>query len=319
MDQILPIRFSVIVPVYNSSQSLAELFQRTQDTFLALKQGFEVIFVEDCSADNSWEVIQRLKALHSDSITAIRLAKNFGQHNAIFCGLQFIQGDFVITLDDDLQIPPEEITQLIRKQEETGADLVYGDLIKKNHSMLRRVGSQVLKDSAKKRDQDATGKGSSFKLFTADLAKKIRSHSQSFIYIDEMLIWYTRFISFTPVRHEPRKYQSSNYSLFKLFRLFVNLTIHYTVIPLKLMTYGGMLLSTLSFFAGLWFIYRWLFFNVPLGYTSLIVATTFSSSIILLSLGIIGEYLNRMFVLQNRKPPYSIKEVYPRNFSGENP
>ncbi|MCX6258935.1 MAG: glycosyltransferase, partial [Bacteroidia bacterium] len=259
--------------------------------------------------DNSWKVIESLKIQYPSLIAAIKITKNFGQHTAIFCGLHFLKGKYVVTIDDDLQIPPEEIRKLIEKFEEGSYDLVYGDLVKKKHSFIRNQGSKMMKDSSKKRDNDAPGKGSSFKIFSRELSDKLINHRQNFIYIDELLLWYTRDIGFVEVKHEKRKYQESTYTFFKLFKLFVNITIYYTVIPLKFMTYGGLILSFLSFLMGVNFIIRKIFFNVPLGYTSLMVAILFSSSIILVSLGIIGEYLNRILQVQNQKPPYSIRKI----------
>ncbi|MCF8374044.1 MAG: glycosyltransferase family 2 protein [Bacteroidales bacterium] len=306
------VEFSVVVPVYNSEESLRELFLRTKATFEEIDRTFEVVFVEDSGFDNSWEVLLQLKKEFPENITAIQLAKNFGQHNAIFCGLNFIQGDFVITLDDDLQIPPEEIKKLIHRQEEGNADLVYADLIKKQHSYIRNKGSEMMKNSSKKLDDQAPGKGSSFKIFTRNLANSILNHGQNFIYIDEILLWYTKHIDFVSVVHEPRKYQKSNYTLIKLFRLFFNVSVYYTKAPLKMITYGGILLSIITFVVGIYFIIRKMYFNVPLGYTSIIVTVLFSTSIILFSLGVIGEYLNRMFIVQNKKPAYSIKSILKR-------
>ncbi|MEA3445710.1 MAG: glycosyltransferase family 2 protein [Bacteroidota bacterium] len=306
------VEYSVIVPVYNSEESLRELFLRTKAIFEKMKLSFEVVFVEDSGYDNSWEVILRLKKEFPENITAIQLAKNFGQHNAIFCGLNYINGDFVITLDDDLQIPPEEIKKLIDKFNECNADLVYGDLVKKQHSYIRNKGSEILKNSSKKIDNQAPGKGSSFKLFTRNLAQSILTHRQNFIYIDEILLWYTKHIDFVDVTHEPRKYQKSNYSLFKLFRLFLNISIYYTKAPLRMIIYGGIFLSVISFLFGLYFIFRKIVFNVPMGFTSIIVTILFSTSIILFSLGVIGEYLNRMFMVQHKKPAYSIRSILKR-------
>lgn len=306
------VEFSVVVPVYNSEESLRELFLRTKTTFEEIGRSYEVVFVEDSGFDHSWEVLLQLKKEFPENITAIQLAKNFGQHNAIFCGLNFIQGDFVITLDDDLQIPPEEIKKLIHRQEEGNADLVYADLIKKQHSYIRNKGSEMMKNSSKKLDDQAPGKGSSFKIFTRNLANSILNHGQNFIYIDEILLWYTKHIDFVSVVHEPRKYQKSNYTLIKLFRLFFNVSVYYTKAPLKMITYGGILLSIITFVVGIYFIIRKMYFNVPLGYTSIIVTVLFSTSIILFSLGVIGEYLNRMFIVQNKKPAYSIKSILKR-------
>ena len=312
------ILYSVIVPVFNSSQSLLELYNRVEATFISLNKSFEVVFVEDSSFDNSWNVIKDLKKQHPDTITAIQLAKNFGQHNAIFCGLHYFKGEFVITLDDDLQIPPEEIEKLIERYNQTGADLIYGDLIKKQHSFIRNQGSKILNNAAKKRDKDATGKGSSFKLFKKQIALSLLNHNQNFIYIDELLLWYTKYIDFVPVKHEKRKYQKSTYTLKKLIRLFFNISVYYTKAPLKFITYGGLILSLGSFVFGINFIIRKLAYNVPLGYTSLIVTVLFSTSIILFSLGVIGEYLNRMFMVQNKKPAYSIRMLLPRETKPEN-
>ncbi|MBT3208303.1 MAG: glycosyltransferase family 2 protein [Bacteroidetes bacterium] len=309
MNKIQNPEYSVVVPVYNSEESLEELFARTKATFEKLKLSFEVIFVEDSGRDNSWGKIIELKNSNPESITAIQLAKNFGQHNALFCGFHFAKGNFIITLDDDLQIPPEEIERLIDEYKISQADIVYGDLVEKQHSKVRNFGSNILKKSAKRKHDLATGQGSSFKLIKAELIKKILHHSQNFVYVDEILLWYTKYISFTKVRHEKRKFSSSTYTYGKLFRLFFNISIYYTKVPLKIMTYGGVIFSILSFIFGIRFLIRKVVFDVPLGYTSIIVTILFSTSIILFSLGVIGEYLNRIFVVQNRKPPYSIKSI----------
>lgn len=312
-DSILNIRdkfFSVVVPVYNSQDSLKELYTRVEKTFHENNLAFEIVFVNDSSNDDSWRVLKEIFAQNPENVSIVQLAKNFGQHNAIFCGLHHVQGDFVITLDDDLQIPPEEIIKLIRRYEETGSDLIYGDLVKKQHSFIRNQGSKVLNKASKKRDADASGRGSSFKMFNRKLIRDVLNHPQNFIYIDEILLWYTKHINFTPVRHEKRKYSKSTYTFKKLFKLFFNISVYYTKAPLKFITYGGLIFSIISFIFGINFIIRKLFFNVPLGYTSMIVAVLFSTSIILFSLGVIGEYLNRMFQVQNKKPPYSVREMY---------
>ena len=309
LKNISQVNYSVVVPVYNSEKSLEELFDRIKATFLKLNESFEVVFIDDSSIDNSWNVIQKLKSENPGLITAIQLARNFGQHNAIFCGLNFLRGKFVITIDDDLQIPPEEIEKLIQRYEETKADLIYGDLTKKNHSFIRNQGSKVLKNAAKKRYKGVQGKGSSFKLFKRQIANNILNHGQTFVYIDELLLWYTSYIEFVSVKHVQRKYQESTYTLGKLFRLFFNISLYYTKAPLKLITYGGIALSIFSFIIGINFIIRKIFFNVPLGYTSIIVTVLFSTSIILFSLGVIGEYINRMFMVQSKKPAFAIKQI----------
>ncbi|MGM0565915.1 MAG: glycosyltransferase family 2 protein [Bacteroidota bacterium] len=302
------IDYSVVVPVYNAEETLVSLFEGIISAFESLRKSVEVIFVDDGSKDQSWKVLTYLKNDYPDKVKAIRLAKNYGQHNAIFCGLSFVKESDVITIDDDLQTPPEEIIKLIKKHEETNADLVYGYYKRKKHNLWRNLGSKFLKKTSKTL-YNAPGEGSSFKLIENKLVKDILNHYQNFVYIDELFLWYTEDIAFVEVRHISRKGGGSGYTAGKLLRLFFNITIYYTAVPLKLMTATGLIASLISFGFGIRFIIRKIFFDVPLGYTSMIVTILFSTSLILLSLGIIGEYLNRIYLVQNKKPPYSIKKV----------
>jgi len=302
------IDYSVVVPVYNSEETLQELFTRTQVVFSSIKKSFEMIFVEDGGKDNSWQVIQTLKKEFPDTVKAIKLTKNYGQHNAVLCGLSFCKGQQIITIDDDLQNPPEEIIKLIQKFEETKSDLIYGYFNKKKHSAIRNAGSKFVKKSGKV-FKDAPGEGSSFRLIDKRLMDEILLHHQNFVYIDELFLWYTEDISFVEVVHEARKNNKSGYTFWKLFKMVFNITIYYTILPLKAMTVIGFLSSIISFGFAIRFMIRKLFFDVPLGYTSIIVTVLFSASLILFSLGIIGEYLNRIYIVQNKKPPYSIKKI----------
>ena len=303
-----PVNFSVVVPVFNSEPSLEELFEGLRSVFDARQASFEAIFVDDYSRDGSWDILKKLKGQYPDLITAVRLSKNFGQHNATMCGLGFSKGEFVITIDDDLQTPPSEIPKLIEVRKSTHADLVYGIYKIKKHSAIRNLGSKSLKKTSKIL-HNSPGEGSSFRMITADLIKKILHHQQNFIFPDEILLWYTDDIEFTEVQHCVRKYNQSGYSTRKLLKLLTNILLYYTMIPLKFLIYGGFTISLITLFYGIYFIIKKLVFHVPLGYTSLIVAILFSTSIILFSLGVIGEYLSRIYQVQNRKPPHSIKKV----------
>jgi polyisoprenyl-phosphate glycosyltransferase len=300
---------SVIVPVFNSEKSLEELFQRIKKVMEDEGKSFEVIFVEDGGWDHSWDVLSSLKSAYPENVYAIRLSKNYGQHNATFCGFTFAKGDLIITIDDDLQNPPEEITKLFRHEENTNADLVYGIYHKKQHSFLRNVASKSLKTAAKV-FLDRPGQGSSFRLIKRGLLDKLLEHSNNFIFIDEIFNWYTDEIEFVFVQHLKRPSSSkSGYSAGKLIKIAYDLMFYYTNIPLKLMVYGGLIVSVISFLLGVQFMLRKLFFNIPLGYTSLIVTILFSTSIIVFSLGVIGGYLSRIYHVQNKKPPFNIRKV----------
>ena len=300
--------YSVIVPVYNSEASLEELVAGIREVFGNLNKSFEIILVDDHSSDRSWEVIRAIKAMHPGLVRGIALSKNFGQHNATFCGMSFASGAFIITIDDDLQTPPAEIPRLIGAMEESGSDLVYGIYRRKSHSALRNAGSRSLKSTSKAL-HDGPGDGSSFRLIKASLVNKILHHQQHFLFLDEIFHWYTDEVSFAAVIHLQRKYKQSGYSFARLVKLFANLVLYYTMLPLKFLVYGGFFISLLTFIYGLFFIFKKIVYDVPLGYTSLIVAILFSTSIILFSLGVLGEYLSRIYQIQNRKPPFSVKKV----------
>lgn len=300
--------YSIVVPVFNSSESLALLFERIDKTMLSLNKSYRLIFVDDGSSDKSWEVISNLCGSFPEKVTGLRLARNFGQHNATLCGIAQAEGEFVITLYDDLQNPPEEIGKLLAAMHQAKADLVYGIPEDKQHSAMRNAGSSVIKKSSKGLFNNK-GEGSSFRLMTSKLAKNLLNHQINFIYLDEIFNWYTSYIAFVSVEHHKRPFQQSGYSSRSLLSLLTNLVIYYTAIPLKLMVYGGLVSSVISFVIGVVFIYRKIVSDVPLGFTALIVAVLFSTSVILLSLGVIGEYLSRIYRVQNRKPPYSIRET----------
>ncbi len=305
---IISLEFSVVVPVHNSEDSLKELFIGIKSCFEKLDRTYEVVFVNDYSRDESWKVLEELHLAYPDKVRAISLSRNFGQHNAIFCGFTFVQGMQVITMDDDLQSPPEEIPKLIEAAEKYESDLVYGIPSKKNHSRSRRIGSKALHKSSHAL-YDGPGNGSSFRLISRRLVDQLLKHHHNFIYLDELLNWYTRSISFVDVEHRTRPYQKSGYSNRSLFRLFANIVLFYTNFPLRLIVYGGFLFSLVSFIIGIFFIYRKVVYEVPLGFTAQIVAIFFSTGLIMLSLGVIGEYLSRIYALQQKKPPFSIKKA----------
>ncbi len=301
--------YSVVVPVFNSDDSLEELFVRTKAVFDQLDASFEFVFVEDCSRDNSWDVLKKLKDENPEMVTAIKLHRNYGQHNATVCGFSFARAERVITMDDDLQHPPEEIPKLIAAFDKDEADIVYGIFTKKQHSMIRNMGSRSIK-STSKLFLKGTGKGSSFRLIKKKIIEKLLEHNLHFVFIDELLLWYTSDFSFVEVEHHKRKSKKSGYSARKLLSLMSDLMYFYTNIPLKLMVYGGMIASLVFFLFGMKFVLQKILFNVTVpGYTSTIVTILFSTSLIVFSLGVIGGYLSRIYMVQNKKPPFTIKKV----------
>lgn len=305
-----PVNVSIVIPVYNSSESLLELQERIHATMTGTGKSYELILVDDGSKDTSWKVLNEVKAIGGDNVIAIRLEKNVGQHNAIICGFNFSRGELIITMDDDLQHPPEEIPKLIAQYEKTKPEVVYGIYKTRKHGRMRSAGSYLVQKSAKYFSEHKGDIGSSFRLFTRYLVDKVKSHPQNFVFIDEIIHWYTGDIDIVQVDHHSRKQGKSTYTIFKLTKLYFSILINFTAWPLRIMTFGGLFASLISFAVGLLYIIKKVFFNVDVeGFTALIVAITFSSSLILMSLGIIGQYLYKIYQHQNGKPPYAVNKV----------
>lgn len=300
---------SVVVPVYNSAEMLPELFSGIDNVFTKLQKSYQLILIDDGSNDNSWRVMEGLKNKNPEKVIAIKFSENFGQHKAILCGFNYCKGSLVLTMDDDLQHPPEEIPKLIAKFEETNADVIYGMPIDKKHSLIRNAGSELLKKKPADSSQKGSG-GSSFRLMKQEVMLEVRdSHHYNFLFLDATIHQFTSNIAHVDVEHHPRKAGKSGYTLSKLISLYLNIVINYSAAPLKIMTYGGLFASIFAFLFGVRFIIIKLKYNVPLGYTSLIVSILFSTGIILFCLGIIGQYLYKLYQLQNKRPPYLIQKV----------
>lgn len=305
MEKQNNITYSVIIPAFNSGTSINQLCSEIVVVFNSINAAFEIIIVNDGGDFSTWNNIKKIYHQLNCKISIIRLSRNYGQHNATLCGIKNAYGEVIITIDDDLQVNPKEILKLVDEFKGTNADVVYGFYKNKKHNVVRNIGSGLVKKMAKL-FLNSPGKGSSFRLFKTSIAEKILEHSQSFIYIDELLLWYTDNISFVEVEHKKNK--KSRYSLFRLLKMTFNITTNYTALPLKLITYLGLISSLISFALGTFYIYKKIFRDVPLGYTSIIVAVLFSASIILFSLGILGQYIYKLYQVQNKKPTFFIKQ-----------
>lgn len=302
------IKLAIVIPVYNSSSILPVLMERMNQTLKEFT--YTVIFVNDGSKDNSWETLLALKQSYPLQVTAINLSRNYGQHNAILCGLSYAKADVVVTMDDDLQHAPEDILKLLNRFNETNADIVYGEYTNRQHDMISSAGSYIM-DKSNTVKFDKVGRGSSFRLLKQEIIDKIvLNHQHNFHFIDEVISWYTSTVEFVPIEHHKRFAGKSGYSKSKQFSMFLNTFVNYSAAPLKMMTYLGIAGSILTFLLGSFFIAKKIFFQISVpGFTALIVAVLFSTSIILLCFGIIGQYLYRILQIQHRKPPFSVKQI----------
>lgn len=301
-------QFSIVIPVYRSEKTLPELCDAIHNFFEKSHLSYELILVNDACPNNSWETVKSIKAQHPNIVTAINLAKNAGQHHAILCGFQYVKGAFVITIDDDLQFHPNEIEKLIAQQKRTDADLVYGIQIVKEHSFIRNLGSKAVAFLFAS-FASTPGKGSSFRIIKADVVQSIKHFNQRYIFLDELLAWFASNTQFVEVNHSRRKEGKSGYSIFKLVLWTLRLIFTYTTLPLRVMTYFGLMAFLICLgFVG-YFLYMKFSFGAELGFTALIVSIFMSTGLILFSLGIIGEYLSRLFQLQTKRPVFFVKEV----------
>ncbi len=298
--------YSIIVPVYNSAGTLSELCAQIHAAMTGFN--YNIILVNDCSSDNSWQVIKQLQNIPDNKITAINLGRNAGQHNALLCGFNFAKANYIVTIDDDLQFLPVDIPLLIDIQKNTDADLVYGIQADKKHSFIRNLGSKIVAFLFMN-FASTPGRGSSFKLIKSTITDQIKHHQHSYTYLDELISWHSTNTQFVTVQHLERQNGKSGYNTFSLIRFTLRVILAYTTLPLKVMTYFGLLAFLLCLAFVCFFIYQKLFFQTELGFTALIVSIFMSTGLILFCLGIIGEYLSRLFMLHNKKPVYLVKEV----------
>jgi len=300
-------KYSLVIPVFNTGKELFRLHKEIVDS-LAEKIDLEIIYVDDYSQDDSWNILKEIKRNdENNQIKIIRLGKNFGQHAATLCGIENSTGDIILTMDDDLQVLPIQFLKLIQEFENSGSHLVYGEYVKKQ-PLKRQFLTYCYKKIARLEGKNK-GKGSSFRLLKADLAKRLTENHRHFIFIDEFLIWYTSKISFVKVENNQNSILKSRYKLGNLFSTTGKVILYSTEIPLKFVTYLGFSLAFVNSIVGCFFIYKHFIDKIAVqGYASLIVSILFSTGIILFSLGIITQYLRLILKNINNAPLYHIDE-----------
>ena len=299
---------SIVVPVYNSELTLPALIERLEPVLRKVAGAFEVILVNDGSRDQSWLVASDLAQNHS-FVRAMNLMRNYGQHNALLAGIRSARNEIIITLDDDLQNPPEEIPHLLAQITE-GYDVVYGVPEHERHGLLRDLASQVTKLTL----QSAMGaetarKISAFRAFRTDLRDAFQDYRGSFVSIDVLLTWATTRFTAVTVRHDPRSAGVSNYTLRKLIIHALNLMTGFSTMPLQIASLVGFACTLLGLLVLLYVVGRFIIEggSVP-GFPFLASIIAVFSGAQLFALGIIGEYLARVHFRMMDKPSYTIRE-----------
>jgi glycosyltransferase involved in cell wall biosynthesis len=305
----LPAGISVVVPVYRSAAILPELHERLTSALAALADHHEIILVEDAGGDDSWAVIERL-AEHDGSVRGIRMSRNYGQHNALLCGIRAARYDVVVTLDDDLQNPPEEIGKLIALLE-GGADVVYGTPTNEQHGFLRDQSSRITKLALQSAMGAETARNvSAFRAFRANLRDAFTTYRGPYVSIDVLLTWGTTRFSHVPVRHEPRLVGASNYTFRKLVTHAFNMMTGFSTLPLQIASVIGFLFTLFGFGILVFVLVSYLTNGavVP-GFAFLASIIAIFSGAQLFALGIIGEYLARMHFRAMDRPTYFVREL----------
>jgi undecaprenyl-phosphate 4-deoxy-4-formamido-L-arabinose transferase len=299
---------SIVIPVYNGAGSIGELVGALQE--LDVPGGHEIILVNDGSPDDSLAVCKRLLSAARAPMTVLNLARNFGEHNAVMAGLRHARGAYVITMDDDLQNPPGEVLRLLAYTEASGKDVVYTRYAQKFHASWRNLGSRFSNRVADFVLEKPKGLYlSSFRCMTAFTARAIADYAGPFPYVDGLIMQVTQSIGALEVEHLPRMAGRSNYTLRRLVRLWLNLFVNFSVMPLRLSTLSGFALSLLGLFGFAWVVTEALVSSTPPGWASLAAAVLLLSGVQLLILGLIGEYLGRLYLTLNRKPQAIVREV----------
>ena len=299
---------SIVVPVYNGAGSVPALVEALAR--LEVPGGHEIVLVNDSSPDNSLEVCRDLCRRNEVALTVVNLARNYGEHNAVMAGLGQARGAYIITMDDDLQNPPEEVVRLWRHASEQGFDVVYTHYAEKKHAAWRNLGSHFTNWCADFLLDKPKGLYlSSFRCISAFAAKAITDHTGPFPYVDGLLMQVTQNIGRLQVAHLPRVEGHSNYTIRRLVRLFLSMFLNFSVMPLRVGTLIGFLMAALGILFFVIILVEALNGETPEGYASLMAAILVLAGAQLIMLGLVGEYLGRLFLTINRKPQFVVRDV----------
>jgi undecaprenyl-phosphate 4-deoxy-4-formamido-L-arabinose transferase len=300
---------SIVIPVFNSADILPALVSRLATVLTGLGGDYEVILINDGSRDSSWEVIRQL-AGHHPWLRGIRMMRNYGQHNAILAGIRAARYEWTVTMDDDLQHPPEELPRLLAKAAE-GFDVVYGTPDSETHGLLRDLASIITKVAL----QSAMGTEvarmvSAFRAFRTRLRDAFAAYHSPFVNIDVLLTWSSTRFAAVRVRHDIRKIGKSNYNFAKLTRHALNMMTGFSVIPLQLGSIIGFGFTLFGILVLLYVLGRYLISGSSIaGFPFLASIIAIFSGAQLFALGIMGEYLARIHFRTMEKPTYAILDV----------
>ena len=319
MPKLRPISrpgLSIVVPVYRGAATVGRLVDALAD--LDPVGGLEVVLVNDGSPDNSGDVCRELIATARLPLVYIEHARNYGEHNAVMTGLRHATGDYVITMDDDLQNPPEDVIKLYDHARNGGWDVVYTRYAVKQHEGWRNLGSRFANAVADRLLDKPKGLYlSSFRCMSAMVVQAVTRYSGPYPYVDGLIMQVTQRIDSIEVRHLPRAEGRSNYTLVRLVRLWLNLATSFSLAPLRLAIFAGLGLSILGAIGAVATIWEALFsHDTPSGWASIMVVLLLVGGVQSMILGVLGEYVGRTFLSANGKPQGTVRSIQ-RNTDSE--
>jgi len=299
---------SLVIPVYNGSRTIGPLVEQTAKIFGSTS--FEIVLVNDGSEDDSERVCVKLAEKFPQNVTFVHLSRNFGEHSAVLAGFTQARGRYVAVLDDDSQNPPEEVVRMLDELKRKNYDVVYGHYIEKKHSWFRNLGSRFNDRIAtlmlhKPKDLYL----SSFKVMNRFLVNEIIKYRGPYPYTDGLIYRVTRNIGQIPVEHRVSASGPSRYTLRRLVRLWLNMFLNFSIKPLRISVYVGLLASCLSIVALVAILIDklWITKNVTVGIPTVLGSVVFFAGIQLMILGLVGEYLGRLYLDQTGTPQYVVR------------
>lgn len=302
------LELSLVIPVYNASQNIGPLVEHIYAVLGSTN--CEVILVNDGSKDESELICAKLAEKFPGRVTFVQLSRNFGEHNAVLAGLSHARGQYVAVLDDDGQNPPEEIVPMLEELKRANCDVVYGHYIDKQHSWFRNAGSRFNDCMATLMlDKPKDLYLSSFKVMNRFVVDEIIKYHGPFPYIDGLIYRTTRKIGQIPVEHRTSSSGPSRYTFRALVRLWLNMFLNFSIKPLRFSVYVGLFVSCASAFALVLIAVDkiWITPNVTLGIPTVLGSIVFFSGIQLMMLGVVGEYLGRLYLDHTGTPQYVVR------------
>ncbi len=305
------INLSIVIPVYNSETTIGKLVELLIKE-LSNQYKLEIILVNDSSKDNSEKVCIALFKSHKNIIKFYSLAKNVGEHNAVMAGLNKVTGDYVVIMDDDFQNPVDEVIKLVDYAVENNFDVIYTYYDKKEHNFFRNLGSKFNDKVANYMLHKPKNLYlSSFKIINSFLVKEIIKYDLPYPYLDGLILRATNNIGTLKVLHDERKTGKSGYNLSKLVSLWLNMFTNFSILPLRFAVILGFVFSIVGLILGVKTLIEKLNDpTLPIGFASLAISIFVFAGIQLLAIGMIGEYIGRIFISQNKKPQFTIKKKF---------